>query len=811
MRAKRKMILENSGQCDGITGLPLNNVPGKEAQIYAWLQVRKDQWRSDRAKRRRCNESVPGMMIETQASPSRTSPPQQPLVYLGFKLHRESVKESWGLHVTFLDKWFLGVGHVRDVAPSRSQQWAWATSSPISGALLTAGHEDVQNFFEMQPLHSSCFLHLQPGDMILSLDGKPISSFKSMADITTFLKQATTLSIIAIRHEDASQIAQAAWNQGTDAMDIRDRSLYVSDVAFRCMIPLVHDTPGLVNVLFPNSSQKTAFYRSYVSSVMPVSSLHSAPPSGARCGLLPYTGVSSPFAAIPRVEKEPRNRLFRDDKGHPLLYEDDLEFDLEEGNRACNVSLMPRSRLSPGYTNTYEWFTPLQFLPTLSTQSFPSWLENRKTTWRKKWKVHSIQLDTDSDYDSDDSSPSISADFWSRQGHPNFQNWLAASTFRWKQSYTWNKRKRERLEKEYEEVVHFPSSTAADQMQTWLRVRKHQWRFLRRKRQRRLQDEGKATSSPALTEQGGREVCLESPSTNSPSPSETSLDDMSDSKCAASEVYSAPRSIAVPRQTFGEMKIIDALLEEQERRRKALQERPPIDIRFLFDAKLGAPDDVVGHCLKFLHRSEHGKLLCVSSATRKAMKDRDEMWRQLCRLNKHWILPRRPRKRWHELYITKIRQDEEMSRKLSDDILNKAAAILFKGDHLLKIEKLVEEGERRFNFDINYVSGVVCERNGLLNLAVIHSRPKVVRWLIETKGADIETYDRGSFTPLLNAAWAGDRYLVRFLLSQGCDRTKVGTGHFFEPLAVKFEGLNAEGWARRKGHHDLANLISLGL
>jgi len=99
-----------------------------------------------------------------------------------------------------------------------------------------------------------------------------------------------------------------------------------------------------------------------------------------------------------------------------------------------------------------------------------------------------------------------------------------------------------------------------------------------------------------------------------------------------------------------------------------------------------------------------------------------------------------------------------------------------------------------------------------LNLAVIHERQKVVHWLVEEKNADIETSDRGHFTPLINAAWAGNRPLVRFLLSHGADRTTVGTGHYTEALApVDFEGLTAEGWARRKGFHDIAELIRVGL
>jgi hypothetical protein len=106
----------------------------------------------------------------------------------------------------------------------------------------------------------------------------------------------------------------------------------------------------------------------------------------------------------------------------------------------------------------------------------------------------------------------------------------------------------------------------------------------------------------------------------------------------------------------------------------------------------------------------------------------------------------------------------------------------------------------------------VCERNSLLNLAVINKRHKVVKWLVEVKNADIETNDRGNFSPLLNAAWAGDRYLVRFLMQRGADRGKIGMFHYTKPLASPdFEGLTAEGWAEKKGYHDIAKLIRLGL
>ena len=704
--------------------------------------MRKNQWRGDRAKRRRMIARVSKLVYQPN---TWLAPEEQPLIFLAFKLERYCVTAPWGIHVSHHAGSFLGVGHVSDSVPVHTS-WGWATSSPISGTLLNIPDERVvRSVFESQTLHSSSLLNLQEGDFILSVAGRPISSFVSLSDVANHMKQATSLLIIAVRHRVSSKVAKCALQEGKNATEI-------SDTAFWHIMPILYH---LATWLFPKG--------------VPV------------YGRQPDPVLYSQEAPVRGRQPDPvvahRNPLFRDDKGIPILFEN---VDLEDGGRAS------------------------QFLPPISSNSFPSWLKERKARWSEQWNAH--LLDSDGEWCDEEDSSAVT-DFWTRQGYLTFNHWLAASTFKWKQSYSWNRKKREKVTRVCEEVVHFPSTVpgrdiSIPQARHWLRVRKQQWRFLRRKRQRRLEEQ--ATASLSTTD----DCC----------PREVKDDKKSLSRnepLNASNIHSflstcSPRAVVVPRQTSGEMTIIDALLEEQEREQKVLQERPPLDISFLFDGRLGAPDDVVAHCLEFLPRSEHGKLLCVSTHTSAAMKERDGVWRQLC--PSHWVLPRRPRKRWHDLYITKIREEERASRKWADDFLNKASYILFSADHLNKIEKMVKEGEKRVDFNINYTSGVVCERNSLLNLAVIYSRTKVVRWLLESKGADIETCDRGGFTPLLNAGWAGDRHMVRYLLSRGADRSKIGFCHFFEPLAPpEFEGLNAEGWARRKGHDDIADLIRFGL
>ena len=382
-----------------------------------------------------------------------------------------------------------------------------------------------------------------------------------------------------------------------------------------------------------------------------------------------------------------------------------------------------RKRPMPDFDEDYDpeafpwlclWRLPLD---TAIETDFRGWMKERKAAWRGKWNVStasslfSLSEVVFSDDDIDENRVPI--DFWTRQGFPTFEYWLASSTARWKRSYSWNHAKRRKLKAECEEEVHFPSSCEGDgnakvlneQVMAWIRVRKRQWQVLRRKRQRRRTEEEAAASvlwktrmidAPALLEKSmtakkckkrirrGR-GCREWGSTVT-----TSVEELNVAACAAlspnveAEKFAPPLSPTPPpptnqRCTSTDDALIDAMLEErewEEREELEARIRPLLDISFIFDASLGAPDDVVAHCLSFLHRSEHGKLLCISWTTSHSMKQREEVWRSLCPTL--WILPRRPRKPWHAIYVTKIREEEEQARKRSDEVLLKASNIVSK-------------------------------------------------------------------------------------------------------------------------------------
>ncbi|KAI2501670.1 hypothetical protein MHU86_12794 [Fragilaria crotonensis] len=579
---------------------------------------------------------------------------------------------------------------------------------------------------------------LRPGDIILSINGRAIASFSSFLKITEHLKNSSYLWITAMR---ASHLPQHILANNQPQLSHR-----AAEETHRLLRPLLSQLVRHVPINpFPMREDASFQIRKATTSSQP------PPKPPPKQTVLMHVIFSNP--------------LFRDDCGKPLPYDDDLEFDPDDGSRAKD------------------------FL--VQIDAFPSWLAARKTVWRQRWTVRALDevvIDVE-----DDSPTDVSHDFWSHQGFSSFEQWQSSRIAQWKGQYSWNQRKRKRIEEDAEEIVHFPCVDDTDnemQLLDWLRVRKNQWKILRRKHQRRLEQTTLDNSTTLVAKRA---------------PSEGNGGKSQESNARTTILSPNP---VVRRQTTGDMLLIDSLLEEQESKRQA--NLKTFDLAFVFDAKLGAPDDVVAHCLRYLPPSEHGKLLCINLTTSSAIKERDDLWRQLCPT--HWILPRRPRKRWHDLYLSKIRQEADVSRKRSEDLLSTVANVLFKGDHFQKVEKLVTDGEQKFAFDVNYVSGVVCERNSILNLAVIHGRYKVVRWLVETKGSDVESSDRGGFTPLLNAAWAGNTKLVRFLMSHGCDRTKIGRGHYTKPLAAPdFKGYTAEGWAREREFPEVAELLRLGL
>lgn len=472
---------------------------------------------------------------------------------------------------------------------------------------------------------------------------------------------------------------------------------------------------------------------------------------GPSTAVVKRKSTSSMNSNVKKVRIVYTNDAFQDEKGNPIVYCDNSdsenEYDPDDGRRIRG------------------------FLNNEIDVSFHQWLQKRKATWRqarpRKYVSHTIDSLENEDLEGE---LTVKHDFWLASGYQTFDQWLAASKTKWARTYSWHQERKNALQLDCEREVHLNSNILQHQFENWLGVRKQQWRLERRKRQRLLGKESSfAEQDDSMKVAAG-----------------------SDSLVVKDEsTTTTPRAMATNEDMY-----IDEILENEERlTSEETATLEPMDITWLFDSSLGAPDDVVVNIMRFLKPSDHGNLLCLSYVSNYNFKLRQEMWKTLC--PSHWILPRRPRKSWAALYITKIRAEEEAARKRSDDILVKSHLIIDKADQLNKFQKLIAKAEKTFQFSVNYTSGVVLERNSLLNLAIIEKRHKISKWLIEEKGADIESCDRGSFTPLMNAAWAGDKHMVRYLLAKGCCRVKVGFNHSSKGLAAStFKGLGLENGAR---------------
>ena len=325
-----------------------------------------------------------------------------------------------------------------------------------------------------------------------------------------------------------------------------------------------------------------------------------------------------------------RNPLFKDpNTGLGLPYCDNWEFTPEEGSRA-ELFIQP-------------------------VNDFPDWLKKRKEKWRRHYKVHKFESDKTNYSDNEDEDclyhvsgdTLVPHDFWrTSQGYASFDDWLQDSVIKWKKAYSWNQRKRKKIQQECEEIVHLPH-TIATQAQNeefchWLRIRKFQWRIARRKRQRHrleLEEEVQKLNEEYAETAAGAESMLSDGTDDilktgafSSDPNADDMATVGGVACAsgARPTKRSKHSLVLSGALSRDFAVIDDMLDHEETQRKEKVERPPLDIELLFDPDDGVPDDVLVQCFAFLHPVEHYKLLFINKTSSKSLRERGEqLWRQV--------------------------------------------------------------------------------------------------------------------------------------------------------------------------------------
>lgn len=703
---------------------------------------------------------------------------QNEFSFLVVSLKRGDLTTSWGMSLTMNGNGLVLVTSF-PTTPTYMKHGVWTTPAHAVTTLsprqwfkevrakegfvnsLTQQVMDVHSHRQNIQYSHQCVL---PGDILLAVNGSSVpSKYSTLKDLTNFIRSQQQLLLLVARYEPAVKIATHTLYAASQRGAHHSRSLDASRAAVSVLKP----------ILLPPT---------VATAPTPSTHYHQKPKA-----------LWPPRIIFPQEQDHRilRNPLFQDElTGQYLPYCDNREdSDLIPGH---DVSLF----LNPLCKKDFNWWLRVRKQP---------WKANRKTKpfFSPSFRIpimakSSTTSSTGPDYFYDLEllerlSSCVPVDFWTPQGFTSFTHWLDSSKKKWKRHY-WGRRQRDQLVQDYEQriILHYnPEDCTSTNWCEWLRIRKNQWRVRRRQFQRK-----RATTCSAEMIYGKGDAI--------------GIEQLSES---AGEASDEKRAIAGEKVVSIEPEIlaIDFLLESKAHEERLRQQRRTAQMFDLVEFfRSTTPDDILLHAFSFLDRLEYGKLRCINGEIRESLSNRQELWWTICPV--HWTLPRRPRKPWCEIYLSMLRSEVELSRKGGDDILAKSNTLLLKGDHVQSVERLVNEGERKFRFDVNYTSGIVCERNSLLNLAVIHQRLKIVRWLVEVKHADIETFDRGNFTPLLNAAYSGNRSMVRFLLQQGADRAKVGRFHYTKPLsAPDFTGLTAHGWAKKNGHTDVATLIRLGL
>jgi hypothetical protein len=582
---------------------------------------------------------------------------QPPLLYVGIILQRQQSDKhasfSWGIsmikerahvHVVGVNpsSSIVSFCRVSNIAPDNTTVYAVPSKLKLPESNYQSNF--VQSFPPSWKLPSSTNSpsilspSLQLGDAIVSINGVPISSFDNIAAVASYIRMhcKSQLIIVAIRHH---LVWRAAWNEMTKKTKIfphnggnATNTIVVAKTTEMKQQQQLIQQKQKENALKDQKERVTRAIREGWNTVQRINYAQAVKRQLVQNAANYTTTYNSNASKKPRLDQHYNystmwdrmhaladtrtltNPAFKDQNGNCILYADNQEVDPEDGRRFR------------------------QFASNDVKVSFCDWLKVRKVSWRGGRKnVHDINGAALDLYDDEDVTTFVPHDFWIASGFESIDEWLLASKAQWRRNYSWHKNKKMKMQEETEKQVHFPSAElitacgsneeALVQFNDWLGVRKQQWRIGRRKRQLERADSS------------FEEACGAAAQDATSKPSGNSAEDRASLSPAKS------RRTLARLSSSNDTMIIDELLEEQQRQEKEHQiDHAPLDISWIFDSSVGAPDDVIVLLMRFLNPSDHGTLLCLSWTSNYMFKKRDAVWQSLC--PKRWILPRRPRKSW---------------------------------------------------------------------------------------------------------------------------------------------------------------------
>ena len=689
-------------------------------------------------------------------------------IFLGFVMQRAEHEPHWGISFS-LEYGILIVSHLTQ---NLVQTFTKQAKASIVAPRFTEFNLDPATFLDGLQNDIGGPHTMKPGDVVLSINGRLSPMFSSVTSVTEYIKHFELLGVVVLRAQrslenpDKDQIfdtTQLVYNslEANGLMPLATGGVNTTNVPQSSDSPetapdleshnALHIYPRMVDFQALESMTGTSVETTY-----PAHEKREVK-SSARLNTK-YTKRTSPHArARHRSSTTLTNHLFHNP------HHSNMERSDEDGLRPKHIHL------------------------DMSSNNFYSWLLASKREWRRKWTGKKIvnstflsqqpvyfpgvpinpmvenqtrrsltygEIDgecTVVNHNQPYGSHSFSSGTRQRELGEIFDasnvlvrdNWTTSHFGCWDNSldnsYTDNN-----------EIVIFSSPGKSNaNFKNWLIIRKNQWKIQLRMRQQRKWKTFEI-----------------------------------DSDTVSKGLLNTPRCVSPSNVSFSCARA-DASLERIAGENRLTQlNNTSISPSLLFDAHLETCDEIIGHCFGFLRHSERIILLCLGKATRKFLKNRDEIWHQLC--SAKWNLAERPRKTYYDLYMAGTRKDEKHYCDQSDKIFKRATIIMSKGDHVQKMETLLENAKMKFGFDINHVPRVCSDNNSILNFAVISRRSGIVKWLVESKEeTDLESRNKGGFTPIMNAHWCGDLCIFDYLLRRGCDHTKIGSGLYHsQPFAL---------------------------
>lgn len=556
---------------------------------------------------------------------------QPPLLYVGIILKRPegcnpSTPFSWGFSM-IKEKLCVHVVGINSTGQRPATKFCRVTNQIPSSSIMYNSSALQRNAEEYEASFMRCFPPswkesfcsapslsarcLQLGDAIVSINGVSVSTLESTAKVASFIRQCCqeTLIIVALRHD---VVWRAGWKEITTKLKL------FSPITQARSADSKHQQQKLQQKMKDNiaAEQKRRVAKAIKEAWVRVQNQRDSHQVKRKIDVqMPSSSKRYKFDSLmlhtlynSADTRQLTNDAFRDRRGYPILYSDNDDFDPDDGRR-------------------FRLFTTRDV-----KKSFDDWLIQRKIVWRKSRKM--LCRADSATAEQENEIISVPHNFWLANGYESFDTWLVGSKSKWRRSYSWHKDRRIKLQTETEKEVHFPivgpitlhdaRKVALRELNDWLGVRKQQWRIIRRRRH--LQRRGSIVNyvSDASSHKG---------------------DIAAENNCCLNHVKSrrsGPRSNKV---SACDTMIIDEMLEDQQREERQKEiDLPPLDISWIFDADMSAPDDVIVLLMRFLNPCDHGNLLCLSWGSNYSFKKRDSVWQSLC--PKRWILPRRPRKSW---------------------------------------------------------------------------------------------------------------------------------------------------------------------